>query len=292
MDRDTSTSMPSWTLRVTNALGYLLLILVNVASNTGLLGPTNGEISRKFETPLTPAGWAFSIWGLIFGLQGLGAVYQLLPYGYAPDGWKQRIVNTIGYGWQLGWYFEMAWQLTFLLQSHEGMWVSMFLLIGALTSFGLTLRRLYRLKDQYGSLSNVLLYAAFFLPTSVNTAWLSVATCLGILIVPVSYGVTRHMEVYATVLAAVVTLAGVAIVQRNKDSVYGWTLVWSLVAVYGKQRSSLVKMASLVCLVIMCVASIFAMLRRRSPLLVTELSSDMRQPLARSKSRDGVPQKE
>lgn len=40
--------------------------------------------------------WAFSIWGIIFALQGLGTVYQAMPQGYTPDGWKQRIVNSVG----------------------------------------------------------------------------------------------------------------------------------------------------------------------------------------------------
>ena len=39
--------------------------------------------------------WAFSIWGAIFLLEGVGTVYQLLPHGYGPDGWKQRFVNSV-----------------------------------------------------------------------------------------------------------------------------------------------------------------------------------------------------
>ena len=39
--------------------------------------------------------WAFSIWGFIFLLQGLGTIYQLSGYHQA-DGWKARIVNAIG----------------------------------------------------------------------------------------------------------------------------------------------------------------------------------------------------
>ncbi len=65
-----------------------------------------------------------------------------------------------------------------------------------------------RLKHTCGPLSNVALYALFFLPTSINAAWLSVATGLGVLIVPVSYGVTANMDVYAVVVAAVVTVLG------------------------------------------------------------------------------------
>ena len=40
--------------------------------------------------------WAFSIWGIIFLLQGVGVVYQWLPQGYGNDGWKARIINSIG----------------------------------------------------------------------------------------------------------------------------------------------------------------------------------------------------
>lgn len=46
------------------------------------------DVSAKFPVPLTPAGWAFSIWGLIFVLEGWGAAYQLMDAGYDADGVK------------------------------------------------------------------------------------------------------------------------------------------------------------------------------------------------------------
>lgn len=56
------------------------LIVMNYLSNTGIFGgQTNGDVSDKYHTLITPAGWAFSIWGVIFlGLLGF-AVYQALP---------------------------------------------------------------------------------------------------------------------------------------------------------------------------------------------------------------------
>lgn len=39
--------------------------------------------------------WAFSIWGIIFALEGVGVIYQLLPKGYGQEG-KKRIVNSVG----------------------------------------------------------------------------------------------------------------------------------------------------------------------------------------------------
>lgn len=39
--------------------------------------------------------WAFSIWGLIFALQGAGVVYQATSTGYQMT-WKRSAVETIG----------------------------------------------------------------------------------------------------------------------------------------------------------------------------------------------------
>lgn len=56
------------------------MIVMNYLSNAGVFGgQTNGDVSDKYHTLITPAGWAFSIWGVIFlGLLAF-AVYQALP---------------------------------------------------------------------------------------------------------------------------------------------------------------------------------------------------------------------
>ncbi|BDA45844.1 hypothetical protein COCOBI_07-6310 [Coccomyxa sp. Obi] len=260
------TSLPPITLRVTNVIGYVILIAVNIAASTGLLGPTNAEISARHPTPLTPAGWAFSIWGIIFALQGLGTVYQAMPQGYTPDGWKQRIVNSVGYGWQIGWFFEVAWQIAFTIDAPASPWICMFLLIGAFLGFAITLLSLFRLKDTCGSLSSVLLYFAFFLPTTLNTAWLSVAAGVGILIVPESYNWDeRHVEAFAVVLICLVTALGAIVMQMERDTAYGLTLVWALVAVYGAQSSRAVRITALVCIAVNTLLSTFSLLRRKHP---------------------------
>jgi len=41
--------------------------------------PSSHIVSAAYPTLFTPAGWAFAIWGLIFIMEGVFAVYQLLP---------------------------------------------------------------------------------------------------------------------------------------------------------------------------------------------------------------------
>ena len=68
--------------------------------------------------------------------------------------------------------------------------------------------------------------------------------------------------------------------QRARDSAYGLTLIWSLVAVYGSQpESKAVKAASLACIVVTCLFTVMSVLRRRSPREVEQSSPEIRQPL-------------
>lgn len=76
------------------------MIVMNYLSNTGAFGgKTNGQISNKYHTLITPAGYAFSIWGIIFlGLLAF-AIYQALPsqrenVRFRAIGWLV-VVNTL-----------------------------------------------------------------------------------------------------------------------------------------------------------------------------------------------------
>jgi hypothetical protein len=69
--------MKTKTLQLANILALVITLLVNYLSNTGILNNTTiGEVSRDYQTLFTPAGYAFSIWGLIY-LMLLGfVIYQ------------------------------------------------------------------------------------------------------------------------------------------------------------------------------------------------------------------------
>jgi hypothetical protein len=58
----------------------LTTIVFNIAANTLPLNDlTTGELSDRFQIFFVPAGYVFSIWGLIYlGLIAYG-IYQLLP---------------------------------------------------------------------------------------------------------------------------------------------------------------------------------------------------------------------
>ena len=127
-------STADWLL---NLVAYILNVtLVYSIGNAGWLGtPTNGELSDKYQTLVTPSSSAFTIWAVVFLAQAAFAVCQLLPRFRAMPmvqggvSWYNS-VTAMQIGWTLAFAYEIIpLSLVFMLL----IWVS---LIGLL--FGST----------------------------------------------------------------------------------------------------------------------------------------------------------
>ena len=81
-------------------------------------------------------------------------------------------------------------------------------------------------------------------------------------------------------------LAGALAMQMEKDTAYGLTLVWALVAVYGAQSSSAVRITALVCIGLNTLLAMFSLLRRKSA--GERSSGDVRQPFKSKSDEDAL----
>merc|ERR1719210_1220690 len=88
----------------------------------GLTKNTTGNISALYETPITPAGWTFGIWGIIYTQQaawllyGIASIFRVSQAGklyrspnvLPPSIYILFIVNLIAnVAWLLSWDREM-----------------------------------------------------------------------------------------------------------------------------------------------------------------------------------------
>lgn len=61
-----------------NLFAFLLVVVVNgLANSLPLNGQTTREISNRLNVLFTPAGYVFTIWGLIYILLGIWLIRQL-----------------------------------------------------------------------------------------------------------------------------------------------------------------------------------------------------------------------
>ena len=108
--------------QIVNVVITIAVIVVNGLANAlPLNGQTTGEISDRFDVYFVPAGYVFSIWGLIYlGLIAF-TVYQALPsqrdnphlkrigYLYALSG----VANIV---WLFLWHYEQfVWTIVAML---------------------------------------------------------------------------------------------------------------------------------------------------------------------------------
>jgi hypothetical protein len=102
------------TYQVANGIFLLLTIGVSYLSNTGIFnGHTMAGVSARYQNLLTPAGYAFSIWGLIYlGLFGF-VVYQGSPL-FKKTGEDDGSILQIGPWFIVSCVANICWVLAWL----------------------------------------------------------------------------------------------------------------------------------------------------------------------------------
>ncbi|KAL7535377.1 hypothetical protein ACHAXR_006457 [Thalassiosira sp. AJA248-18] len=178
-----------------NLIAYILNItLVYGVGNAGWLGtPDNGELSRKYQTLVTPNSSAFTIWAVIFLAQGAFSLLQLLPrfraLSMVQDG-LSYLYPTVA-AMQIGWTFAFAYEviplsLVFMLL----IWIS---LIAILYS------QYYNESD--GSLSE---FWVLRFPFAVHAGWITAASALNVNVQVVSMNQPADIQLAVGIISLAV----------------------------------------------------------------------------------------
>jgi tryptophan-rich sensory protein len=193
-------------------------IAVNALANTlPLNGQTTGEISNRFPLLITPPGYVFGIWGVIYtGLIGY-AIYQALP--------SQRENERLR---RIAWPFvaSCAANIVWLLLWHYNQYgLTLGAMIGVLLALITVDLRLGRVRG--GPLGERLLVR---LPFSVYLGWISVATIVNATVALYNAGwqdgAPLSPEAWTAGLIAVG--AGLGLAQGSRgDAAYPLVLAWA-----------------------------------------------------------------
>jgi len=86
-------------------ISVLLASILQVVAAAYLSIGTFEDSDRALQVFIQPAGWAFSIWGLIYTLSFVYAVYQLIPKYENPILQSTRIPALIGFLSSIAWLY-------------------------------------------------------------------------------------------------------------------------------------------------------------------------------------------
>ena len=112
-------------------LSALAMPLVAWASQRGLFGPDNGAISDRYPTLLVADGYAFSIWGVIFLLDLVLAIWLLRGHRQVPDREGHRDSHRCHWLIIIGFSLTASWMIVF---SQQWFWLALAIIWGALIS--------------------------------------------------------------------------------------------------------------------------------------------------------------
>jgi len=230
-DKVTGTDRMRAFLVVAATIGVLAF---NWLAATGRIGGGDtGEISNKYSTLVTPAGYAFSIWGLIYvGLVAFG-VYQLLPANIA----RFRPVRSL-------YIFTCALNCAWLYFWHAEQIVVCFVIIVALciTLFLIN----YHLKGPRSLADNWIVKAPFGIYFGWVTAAMSVNFVIMLKYLRLDLSFTAE-TILGVVLILAVAVAAIAIRVKLTNYFYPIAVAWALTAIAVKQsgKTAIVAAAAL-----------------------------------------------
>jgi translocator protein len=212
--------------RILMVLSLVLVLVVNFLANAlPINGVTTGEVSDQFPILFVPAGYVFSIWGLIYlALIGF-VIYSLLPKGR-----KDQRIDAIA-----GWFvasnlFNTAWVF---LWHYQQFVLTLIPIFGLLVSLILIYLRLQVGKKPHSWIDKLLVAAPF----SIYLGWATVAVVANVsqaLYFIGWRGEPLTMPFWTVLMLLIASILGVLMIFLRKEVAYPLVLVWAFVGIWVK----------------------------------------------------------
>ena len=214
-------------LQIANGIAFVCVIIMNYLSNTGLMNNTTiGTVSNHLTTLFTPAGYAFSIWGLIYLLLTGFIIYQ----------GKSLFTKTDNNGFvtKTGWWFfiscvaNCSWILA---------WIYGYTLLSCLFIFLILIALLKIIINNNIGIGKPSKQTLLFLwlPFAVYSGWITVASIVNVAVVLVKYnwdGFGIQPEIWTIIMIVIATLVNLMVAWKRNLKAYAFVGAWALLAIY------------------------------------------------------------
>ena len=201
-----------------NLAAFAFVIVMNVLSNAlPINGQTMPEISAKYPSLFTPAGFTFSIWGVIYLVLLVFVVWQALPAQRSDD----RVAAISRY-FQLNCLLNGVWLVVW---HYDLLALSFLVMLGILA----TLILIYRSLRSGSHSTPAARYLALVMPFSLYTGWITLATIANASAMQTGFGwdnIGLTALQWTFLKLAVAGAIGASLVLRYRDPVFGAVVVW------------------------------------------------------------------
>ncbi len=244
---------------IVNIAGILLVLTMNYLANAvPINGLTAGEVSDRFGVYFTPAGYVFSIWGLIYlGLIAFG-IYQLLPRSRR-TGNIERITPWFVLSCVLNSAWIIAWHYLYI-------GVALGIIVLLLLTLGVIYKILNKKRQGVPREENIFVKAPF----SIYLAWISVATIANIFIFFDYMDWNDFLfreEIWTGLLIGIGVLLALIFVKYYRDLLFPAVFVWAFIGISVENNSGtlVLQILPLIAAAAIVIGSIIIKFSRKNP---------------------------
>lgn len=216
-------------VKIFSLVTYIAMIFVNFMANSlPINNRSTGDISNDYPNLFTPAGPAFSIWGLIYLLLGGYVIYQFVKKDQKTENLLQKInplfirTSLANISWIFAWHYD-----------YIGLSV---LIMATLLILLIMIADIIR-TEQFSSLEKLFIWAPF----SIYFGWITVASIANITVFLVSigwkgFGIADF--VWTSIVLLVGAMIGILRIHKDNNIAYGIVLIWAYSWILFKHMST------------------------------------------------------
>lgn len=253
-------------LQIVNIIAFVLTVFINYLSNTGIINNTTiGEVSNGLNSLFTPAGYAFSIWGLIYLLLLGFIVFQgrSLFTSVRDDGFIQKV----GWNFALSCMANIAWVVSWLY-GYTGL-SCIFIFILLISLLKIVMDNAMELWD-----APITIIAFLWWPFVFYSGWVTVASIANVsaYLVKIGWdGFGISEEVWSIIMIVIALIINLLVTWKRNMREFALVGAWALAAIayanYG-QHPTIVYVAGLAAMVLLGSSGFHAFLNRATNPLV------------------------
>ncbi len=218
------------TKRILMIASLIVALGVNGLANAlPINGLTTGEVSDRYPVLFVPAGYVFSIWGLIYLALIVFAIYSVTKKGLVNEK-----IDSIAWWFVASNFFNAAW---IFFWHYELFPVTLIMMLGLLISLVTIYLKLGIGKTKRTIAEKFLISAPF----SIYLGWITVATVANVaqlLYVSGWRGGPISQPVWTIIMLIIGAILGVLMILMRNEIGYPLVLTWAFVGIWVKQQGN------------------------------------------------------
>lgn len=209
-------------LSITNLVMLGVTLIFNFLTGTGQLNDmSQADVSAMYQTKITPAGFAFSIWGVIYTLLAISLGWMFYKH---KERKTAQVIDGVGYWFILASLANIAWTVAFSYLQLPLSTVLIFILLFALTQI---LMNLSKVRINTNSL-----YSITF---GLYAGWVLIATVVNIAASLVQaewngFGISEL--VWATIIIVIAVGIVFYVTSRTTNAIIPLPVAWAYYAIF------------------------------------------------------------